>query len=440
MARSVLSPTLLLYYSIPDEALNSILHLAIIRVMAGKLLQVIPPVVRVVDGAYEVEADYVNNLRIYLANFSQVTFACPVSPGGKNSGLLRSIPLDKIPNCGRLSYIELPHTYREDKHLRHYLETRRLLKTQIANADYLLFSPHAMYDWPTVAALIAIKMKRKYVIESDWDHESVQRLNLATMPSGLRKVRKTLWMHSFLRKANKCFSNSSLALLQGQDVFDAYKDVAPNTQKVLNVQVSPEDHISSAQLRQKLDRIKTGKPLTITYAGRIIPMKGPLDWLKTICRAIDCSVELSGTWFGDGSLMQQMQHDIERFKIEKSVALAGLVSRQEIMASLRDTDIFLFCHMTGESPRCLGEALAAGCALVGYGTAYSRDLVAAYGGGTFTDIGNWEALAKIIISLDRDRSKLCRLVEAAATSGARLDRDSAMQNRVDLIKKYLPVS
>ena len=253
-----------------------------------------------------------------------------------------------------------------------------------------------MFDWPTLAALEAIKMKRKYVFESDWDHESVSRFDINLMPWGLNKLRKTVWMHSFLRALYKCLSHSSFALLQGQDVFVAHKCAAPNPHKVLNVQVTSEDHIPSVELDAKLAGIREGKSLRISYAGRLAAMKGPLDWLQAIAAAIEAGVNLRGTWFGDGPLMPQMQQQIEHLGIQKRVTLAGVVGREEIMAKLRETDIFLFCHKTGELPRCLVEALATGCALVGYGTAYSRDLAATFGGGEFADVGNWKALAETI--------------------------------------------
>ena len=124
--------------------------------------------------------------------------------------------------------------------------------------------------------------------------------------------------------------------------------------------------------------------------------------------------------------------------IEDKVVFPGSVGRNEIMAALKQTDIFLFCHKTGESPRCLGEALAAACVLVGYGTAYPRELVATCGGGEFADMDDWKGLVEIIVALDKDRRKLSRLAAAAAASGGLLDRDIAMQKRIDLIKTYLP--
>jgi colanic acid/amylovoran biosynthesis glycosyltransferase len=407
--------------------------------MSGKLLLILPPVVRLVDGVYEVEVDFSNNLQAYLVNFRHVTVACPIAANGKDGGILRSLPFSEVQDADRLSFIPLPYAYREDRYLRHYLATRRVLRSEISQADYLLFSPHAKYDWSTLAARLAIKMKRKYDMESDWDQRDVRHANLAAMPLGLRKIRKTLWFRSHSKTIDWCFAHSSLALLQGQDVFDAYKNIAPNAYKVLNVQVSAKDHIPSSQLDKKLARIKARQPLVISYAGRAIEMKGPLDWLEAINAGVRAGVELQATWFGDGSLMSRMRQVAEDLEINGHVTFPGVVDREKIMDHLRETDIFLFCHKTSESPRCLGEALAAGCAMVGYGSGYSRELVAPHGGGEFTSVNDWAALAELIVALDRDRPRLARLVKAAAASGKVLDRDGAIQYRIDLIKKHLSV-
>jgi glycosyltransferase involved in cell wall biosynthesis len=405
---------------------------------SGRLLLVIPPVVRTVNGVYEVEADFSNNLRLYLTNFSHVTFACPVFPDQEGSGvILRSSPLNETPNSDRLSFIRLPYPYREDRYVRHYLSIRRLLASEIAKAQYLIFSPHAKYDWSTLAAQLAIKQKRKYDMESDHDHASAARFHLATMPPGLNKLRKTIWAKSFIKSAARCFSQSSLALLQGQDVFDAYKDIAPNPHKVLNVQISSEDQITPVQLKAKLSGIEENKTLSISYAGQAIARKGPLDWLKAIHGISKAGVQFQAIWFGDGSMLPQMKHEAKNLGIEDRVIFPGSVGRSEIMAALKQTDIFLFCHKTGESPRCIGEALAAGCALVGYGTEYPRELVAARGGGEFAEMDNPQGLVEIIVFLNNDRQKLASLTAAAAASGRLLDRDVAMQKRIDLIKMYL---
>jgi glycosyltransferase involved in cell wall biosynthesis len=312
-----------------------------------------------------------------------------------------------------------------------------LLLDEIKKADYLLFSPHAKFDWPTLAARLAIKLKRQYGVESDYDRLSVGHVLLDAMPFGVRKLRMAFWTSSSVKQRDRCFSQSSLALLQGQEVYEDYKSLAPNPRKVLNVQVAPEDQISTIALREKLGRIKCGEPLVLAYAGRMVEMKGPLDWLMAMYTAVKSGVELQATWFGDGPLMPEMRQEVERLGIGRNVALAGILGREELIRRLFRTDIFLFCHKTGESPRCLGEALAAGCLLVGYGSAFPRSLVARHGGGEFAVTGDWNKLASIVIGLDQDRARLGRLVQSAAASGKELDRETAIQERIDLIKKYL---
>jgi len=404
--------------------------------MPETLLMVIPPTVRIVDGKYEVENDYANNLCAYLDNFEHVTFACPVAQDGAQ-GILRSRPISDICGANRLTYIRLPYTYREDKHLLNYLSTRRVLISEITKAKYLLFSPHAKYDWPTLGVRLAMELRRKYCIESDWDHQSVWDLQLRAMPLGVRKLRKSLWARSFVTQVTRCMAHSSVALLQGQEVYDAYKTIAPNPQKALNVQVSADDQISAAALRQKLEEISRGTPLSIVYAGRMIEMKGPLDWLNAIAAASESGVALKADWCGDGPLMGEMRREIDRLSLVQQVSLCGVLSREELMTRLRRAHIFLFCHKTGESPRCLSEALATGCALVGYTGAFPRDLVAGHGGGEFVERHNWRMLASMISALDRNRPRLAQLVEAAASSGKQLDRTAAITHRIELIRRYL---
>lgn len=83
------------------------------------------------------------------------------------------------------------------------------------------------------------------------------------------------------------------------------------------------------------------------------------------------------------------------------------------------------------------EALASGCPLIGYGSAYPRELTAERGGGQFARVDNWKELADLVTALDKDRGTLRELIQAASASGELYERDRMMQQRIDLIKKYL---
>ena len=322
--------------------------------MDGKLLMVIPSTVRLVGTIYQIDVDYANNLREYLRSFSTVAFACPVSVE-RTFDIARSILFNEIDGYERLRFISLPYPYREDRYLYNYLFVRAIIASEINNADYLLFSPHAKYDWCTMAANVAISQKRKFGIECDHDHRSVGDFHLSITRPGLRKIRKTWLTKSFYRAADRCLANSAIALLQGQDVFDGLKHLAPNPKKVLNVQVNSDDFILRSDLSAKIKSIIESRPLKIIYAGRMAAMKGPLDWLNALKGAIEMGANVEAIWLGAGPMLADMTSEIKRLELEKYVVLPGLVSREELIRHLKQSDVFLFCHKTGNPLGALGK-------------------------------------------------------------------------------------
>ena len=395
----------------------------------NSLLLVIPSVVLDDQDTLMVEADFLNDLRVYCKNFSEVIFACPALNEKQNEGYIqRSASLDELPENAR--YVRLPYTYREDTHLSHYLKTRKLLRELMEGADHLLFAPHAPLDWPTLAAREAFKMGRKYDVEYAVDYHEFMRFKTASMPWGLRKVRKSILARWMKHEADRYFSRSALAMLQGQELFDAYKHAAPNPQMMLNVQVREGDHISEDQVKEKVAEIRSGAPLKIVYSGRMNDRKGAVDWMKAI-NAAGC--ELSATWFGDGPDRAEM----ESLNAKSQVSFAGEVPRANVLPAMREAHMFLFCHKVPESPRCLIEALASGAPLVGYRSPYPESLVAQDGGGEFVTKEDWQALGSLVSQLNDDRDRLADLVLAAARTGRGFEHDNAVQRRADLIKKYV---
>lgn len=379
-----------------------------------------------------VDEHFGNNLCAYLASFEKVTVACPAMAPGANM-----VPLKDINGVERCSVIVLPEPYREDRFYFNYAKVSRLLRDQITAADYLLISPHAAFDWSTLATRIALALGRDYNMEGDWDLQSVSRSQLADMKVGLNRLRKTLWFHVHTRYYLDSMSRARLSLLQGAAVFDAYKNIAPNPQKVLNVQVTAADRISNEAFAAKLARVRSGAPLRIAYAGRAIAMKGPRDWQRCLSNAMERGLNATATWLGDGDLLDMVQGSVAKRGLADRIVYPGNVDRDEAFAMLRNSEIFLFCHLTDESPRCLVEALAAGAPIIGYASLYANDLVSERGGGEFVPLGDWQALADRILELDRDRDRLAKLLEMARNSSLLYDRESAIGHRIRLMREHL---
>jgi glycosyltransferase involved in cell wall biosynthesis len=406
--------------------------------MAGRLFQVLPSVMKRVGDDLEIDFDFSESLRLYMTSFDSVTVACPVSTD-QDSGLRRCRYAKDLPWGDMVRFLPLPNAYSLKAFLREMKAVRRLLRSEIKEADYLVFSPHTLIgDWPTVAIREALRLERPYVIEADVVYEKVAQVDWDKNPIWKRLIKKYLMLPMFQQCHRHSLANSSLALFQGQDVYDAYASMCSNPHKVYHMPIDHDNYITPARLQKKLDGLSQGRPLRLCYVGRAIDMKGPLEWLKTVEKLNRKGVEISAVWMGDGSLLSRMRSIVEESGLAKKVTLPGYISdRREIQSALQDADIFLFCHKTPESPRCLVEALACGCPLIGYASAYPKELVAQHGGGQFAALGNWEELAEIVQDLDKNRDKLRDLIRSASVSGRLYERDATMQHRIDLINEYI---
>lgn len=401
-------------------------------VMNGKLLLVIPPVLAEAPEGPLLDEHFGNNLRAYLGSFEKVTIACSARAPGENM-----VSLNEIPGAERSSIIVLPEAYREDRFCRKYRKVRRLLRAEINAADYLLISPHAAFDWSTLAARIALKMGRDYNMEADWNLQNVVQSQLRQMKFGLKRLRRTLWHHVHSHYYLDSMRRSRLSLLQGAAVLEAYKNVAPNPHKVFNVQITDADRIADDAFSQKIARVRSGAPLRIAYAGRAIAMKGPGDWQECLREAYGMGLNATATWVGDGDMLSSLRSSVVDSGLSERIFYPGSAPRNEAFEALRDAEIFLFCHLTDESPRCLIEALTAATPIVGYESFYACDLVSERGGGEFVPLGDWRALSDLLIRLDQDRERLAMMLQAARESSLLYDRDKAIAYRIQLMKKYL---
>ena len=167
-------------------------------------------------------------------------------------------------------------------------------------------------------------------------------------------------------------------------------------------------------------------------------MKGPFDWLEVLHGLARAGIDFEATWLGDGSQRPEMLRRIAQLGLEGRVTAPGFVpERATLLDALRQAHLFLFCHKTPELPRCLIEALISACPIVGYGSAYPRDLVAAEGGGLFVPIGDVAALSGQVAALAAERPRLQDLIARAARAGAPFSDRGVFRHRSELIKTFL---
>lgn len=402
--------------------------------LPNSLVLVIPSIASVTDGELEFDGDFANNVNAYLEAFSRVHVMCVQAAPGRP--FPSTVKVADIAHADRLKVTLLPEPYREDRYLRHYVRVRRILREAMLESEYRSLSPHAAFDWPTLAAEICFAEGIPYDMEADWALPVARAELWRLMPWGPAKLRKFAWGLYHDRKYYRALKRSALSLLQGGEVYHELGHRAPNAFSVLNVQMTEADRIDAAALAGKLARAD-GRTIRIAYAGRATGMKGPFVWLEIMARLKQAGCRFHATWAGEGDDLDAMRRFVTERDLGDVCTLAGKMEREETYRLISDADLFLFCHLIAESPRCLVESLALGTPIVGFDSHYARGLVAQEGGGLFVPRGDADQLAEVARNLIEEPSAIRELTAKAAASGARLDRDTAIQERIRLMKTYL---
>jgi glycosyltransferase involved in cell wall biosynthesis len=410
--------------------------------MDTSLLLVVPVPFRVVNGRYGLDEQTCDGLIRWVEHFGRVVMAAPVLPEAEARELSKTETwraIADLPCADQIELVPLPFAYKPIIYVRQYRKIRNLLREKIQDCQLLCFAPAVWIgDWATVACTEAVRLNRSYAVWADRvEYEVIRRL-LKEETSLKVRVKETLTLPLTKKYVQQVIRQADVGLFQGQDCFTAYSPLNPNSYCVYDIHTQKSDHISTAQLAAKLDRPKRNQPLKICYVGRAVEMKGPFDWVSIIHQLHQRGLQFEATWLGDGHLLNQMKQMAIELGIADLITFGGFVSdRAQMLETMHRNDVFMFCHKTPESPRCLVEALVSGLPIVGYDSPYPRGLVTQYGGGIFTPLNDPTALADEIVALDRDREKLCDLVQQAAKSGTLYDEETVFEHRSNLIKQHV---
>lgn len=388
-------------------------------------------------GTFSIDDQTSEGLVRWTENFERVAYAGIEVPKGNPQTLSSTtwVPIRDLPCADRLDVVAMPHAYKVGNFIAAYKHTRTILGDEIARSSHLCFTLGGLTgDWGAIAALEAINQSREYAVWFDRIEHEVVRSDLPEMPLK-RRIKETLSIPLMKQYHRHLIQRSRLGLFQGKDCYNYYNRFADRAFCVYDTHTKTADFIDDAALDAKISGARSGEVLRICYVGRAADMKGPLDWLETLAKVRDAGVAFRASWIGDGPLLEAMRKIAEDRHLIAQVDLSGFVSdRADILARIKTAHVFLFCHKTPESPRCLIESLVSGTPIVGYGSAYARDLVEVDGGGDFVDMRDIQGLADRLIALDRDRAGLAGMIKSAARSGLRFDEQTLYRERADLIR------
>lgn len=416
----------------------------------NSILLVLPvPLRKNSAGALLIEKQACNGIDRWADNFSKVVVACPAIDeetflsGNTTAEYVAATTLESF---DRVELVTLPHSYRIISYIRNYSRTRKLLAELIVQNKYLSFAIGGLIgDWASLAAVEAIKQKRAYSVWTDRvEHQVVK--NSYQDRHGLRRIYRLLkdrllqsWLMAMAERY--IISRADLGLFHGMDCFEAYKDLCREPHLVHNIHLKESDRISLADLNQKIQRIMERQALRIVYAGRVAGMKGPFDWIETMSQLQSMGVDFSAVWLGDGPLLEDARKQLKLKNLDGKVEFYGHQGQKEkLLESIRESDIFVFCHKTPESPRCLIEAMLSGTPILGYKSPYPEDLLKTISQDLLTEKHDMAALAKNIRRLNDNREELAKAMAYCHQISEHYTDKAVFEHRSQLIKKYLKTS
>ena len=386
-----------------------------------------------------VEAQALNGMRLWAEHFDRVTICAPQLPRDfvDPYTVVWSDPT-KLLAGGRVAFEPMPWGYHPREHFLHRNTVRRRLDALVARHRYLCFSNLGVFGgWGSFAVDAARHQKKRYSLWFDW---VLHEMAAGQAGSVKEKIRDWLYGAWTKRVTDRAIRGCSLGLFHGNTVFEAYAPLCREPALVHGVHVHPGDAISDAELTARTASLASRSPLRLGYVGRTHAMKAPLQWIDAVAQAIRVlgPGQIEATWLGDGPLLDDARARVRELGLEHSIRFDGFVSdRSAILGFLRGLDMFLFTHVTPESPRCLIEALISGVPLIGYESSYARELVSHRGGGQFSRIGDSGALAENVIRLASSREDLMRLTTEAASGRGIYNDEAVFAHRSELIKRFL---
>ena len=195
------------------------------------------------------------------------------------------------------------------------------------------------------------------------------------------------------------------------------------------------DRFPSPPTRTPRDGSNPADPLRIVSVGRAVAKKGYDDLLKALA-ALPDDFHWRFAHVGGGELLDGLKAQAAANGIANRVAFLGGKPQPEVIALLREADLFVLPAREARSgdrdglPNVLMEAASQGLAIAATDFAGIPEFVRDGVDGHLVPPGDWEALSNAINLLGRDPERRAMLGAAAYQ---RLKRDFGMADGIDLL-------
>lgn len=316
---------------------------------------------------------------------------------------------------------------------RHYRQVRRRAAEAVAGAAAVHAGVNDPFmPWAPIGHNAGVRAGKFTVFVLDTDI-ILQSQQVAKGKPLRWRFKAALGRRAYFRHAKRGVSTADLALLKGQQLMDRFARYSDNARSFYNTSYSAADIIPAHELeRKQRDVQQADRSLRLVSLGRLSPRKGTDHSIRAVAAAIRNGARLSLEIIGSGVQQAELERLIGELGMQEHIRLLG--SRPygpELLADLRHYDVFIFTPLGEDTPRALFDAYCAGLCSAGYDVPYNRSLFAEAAQPPPVPIGDVEALAAQLASLERDRPRLAACFASAATTARQNTREQWYARRAE---------
>ena len=270
---------------------------------------------------------------------------------------------------------------------------------------------------------------------NNFEHSLWTRLQIkgTYLKGPVRKFKNLIWELGWERKNIQSVRAATGIQCNGTPAFDAYAKHSANPMLYFDSRTKQQDVISEEELENRLSHFLSKKPIRLAFSGRLIPIKGALDLLAVARKLRDRGLAFEFDIFGDGESRVEMQKQIDRDDLGGHVTLHGVMDFQTVLTPSikKATDLFVCCHRQGDPSCTYVETFACGVPIVGFANDAFRGLVERAPLGWTVPMGDIDALASQIVSLDKRRDDIVEASYAATRFAMDSNFDREFEARID---------
>ncbi|MCB1998015.1 MAG: glycosyltransferase [Burkholderiaceae bacterium] len=262
-----------------------------------------------------------------------------------------------------------------------------------------------------------------YVIE--YIPETRHQINRLESPGLLTRLRRDHFLRRRERDRRAAFDACDGLQANGVPAHEAYA-AHGNCLLYLDTRMSRRMLIDEAALEQRLQGLRTPRPLQLAFSGRLIAMKGADHLVRVAQRLQARGVRCEWTVYGQGELEPSMRRQVRDAGLESVFRMPGSVDFETdlVPAIQRGVDLYVMLHRQSDPSCTYLETLSCGIPIVGYANRALAGVLRLADVGVGVPVDDVEAVVEAVAGLDQNRARLAELSRAAA----RFSREHAFED------------